>query len=646
MRAFVLRPAFLLGGLLVSVLLALACSGGEGAVVSPAGTQGTGGGGPTCPGQELCGSACADTRLDPANCGGCGKACPPGQVCSAGQCGGQCSGGTIDCGGRCVDPESDPSHCGACGNARAGALVCSAGACALACVGGSTKCGKACVNVDNDPAHCGNCDAPCGAGEVCSGGQCALDCVGGSTKCAGKCVDTALNPEHCGACNNACGAGEVCSAGQCALQCLGGTTKCGNKCVDTEANPAHCGGCRKACPPGQVCSAEKCSLECAGGATKCGNGCVDVKIDPANCGSCGNVCPQGQVCSAGACALECTGGTTKCGSSCVDTKTDPAHCGGCNSACQPQQVCAGGVCIGTVCTPNVAELCYSGPGDSLGKGKCKPGTKTCKQDGTGYGACSGEVLPDQKEACGNKIDDNCDGAVDENCILTSCKAIKAADPKAASGKCTIDPDGNGPLGQLEVQCQMTRDGGGWTLGIKSWYQGGVAGNVGAVGNIADALNLKGNPYKLDDEVIRAIIGKSQHFDVLADQNGYNSSSSNGNYEYVVLRNYTAFFRFDAPVAASLTQTQLQSYRAQDDALAWTGNLQCGIGGWGINCNAVLQNNPQGGAGCLINMGNYSNSGYHHFYMSESNTDTYLYICNGPQHSSGYNMNHRWWFREY
>ena len=133
---------------------------------------------------------------------------------------------------------------------------------------------------------------------------------------------------------------------------------------------------------------------------------------------------------------------------------------------------------------------------------------------------------------------------------------------------------------------------------------------------------------------------------MADQAGWNSGYSSGNYEYVIARNYTGYWRFDTRVAASSTTTSFQSYRLSDNALAWTGNWQCGnVGGWGINCYNMLSGNPQGGAGCNINMGYQSNAGWHHFYMGETNTDTYLYVCNGPQHSSSYNMNHRWWFRE-
>ena len=39
-------------------------------------------------------------------------------------------------------------------------------------------------------------------------------------------------------------------------------------------------------------------------------------------------------------------------------------------------------------------------------------------------------------------------------------------------------------------------------------------------------------------VIRNLIGPSQNLMFLADQDGYNSYYSGGNYEYVILRNYT------------------------------------------------------------------------------------------------------------
>jgi hypothetical protein len=49
--------------------------------------------------------------------------------------------------------------------------------------------------------------------------------------------------------------------------------------------------------------------------------------------------------------------------------------------------------------------------------------------------------------------------------LGTCNDIHAAFPALLSGTYTIDPDGAGALAAFPVYCEMTMEGGGWTLGF-------------------------------------------------------------------------------------------------------------------------------------------------------------------------------------
>lgn len=234
---------------------------------------------------------------------------------------------------------------------------------------------------------------------------------------------------------------------------------------------------------------------------------------------------------------------------------------------------------------------------------------------------------------------------------TSCLDIKTRMPSADNGIYLVDTDGSGGSPPFEVYCDMMRDGGGWTLIMRVWYQSGLAGNAAGFGSPHEADNYRLEPYKLADATVRAIIGADNQFDILVDQVGHNSGNSTGNHEYVVVRNYTGSYRYTAAVAESSTPTVFESYRSVDNAIAWRGRLQCGDPGYGINCYNILSTpsplgapNPQGGLGCLIAMGTQSSTTWHTLYQGNTNTDTYMYICNGAQHTSSYSNVHRWFVR--
>ena len=73
--------------------------------------------------------------------------------------------------------------------------------------------------------------------------------------------------------------------------------------------------------------------------------------------------------------------------------------------------------------------------------------------------CSGATVPD-----GSNVASDGTWPV-EGCTLTgaACQAIKTASPSAADGVYSIDPDGVGGADAFDAYCDMTRDGGGWTL---------------------------------------------------------------------------------------------------------------------------------------------------------------------------------------
>lgn len=74
--------------------------------------------------------------------------------------------------------------------------------------------------------------------------------------------------------------------------------------------------------------------------------------------------------------------------------------------------CNGVVDEGCLCRLGTTERCYAGPAQTEGAGICRAGSRQC--NGTSWGDCAGQVLPAAGERCGDGVDNDCDGLIDDD----------------------------------------------------------------------------------------------------------------------------------------------------------------------------------------------------------------------------------------
>ncbi|WP_437674630.1 MopE-related protein [Sorangium sp. So ce131] len=139
--------------------------------------------------------------------------------------------------------------------------------------------------------------------------------------------------------------------------------------------------------------------------------------------SSGTVCEPGAriACYSGPAGTEGIGDCTAGQRTCNESGTDYGPCEG-EVLPSPERCSTPGDedCNGTsdegdpscVCIPGTEVLCYGGSIETVGVGACQAGKSRCNEDGSGFGPCLGQVLP-AAETCATPVDDDCDGAVNE-----------------------------------------------------------------------------------------------------------------------------------------------------------------------------------------------------------------------------------------
>ena len=402
--------------------------------------------------------------------------CPMGQVCDLvqGACVGcvadkDCSGATPRCdlGSRtCVACASD-GDCMAgqvCGTNHACAMGCSgahpscpggevcniaAGACVACLSDGDCKGGQPrCDTHTNTCVACLSTNDNCATGSYCSNEMCVTGCRD-NTDCTSPTGQCDVGSHSCVQCvdDTPCAAGQICVNKKCAAgcdgqhACPGGQGCCTGACATLASDNLNCGACGNVCATGTSC---------------CGGTCISI-TSVANCGTCGNACGDvingARACVSGKCAIAgCNGSFHDCNSNYADgcetdTSADIKNCGACGNACATVTNATTLGCAASKC--NVTG--------------CATGFKDCNL--TYSDGCEVDTTKDAKNcgACGNVCDAGA-SCVSGVCLApASCAAILTANPQSPDGIYKIDPDGTGPSPTIQVRCDMTNDGGGWTL---------------------------------------------------------------------------------------------------------------------------------------------------------------------------------------
>ena len=279
-----------------------------------------------------------------------------------------------------------------------------------------------------------------GSGQWCQAGVCVPKpslgavCTSGGDCASGFCVDGVCCGDACiGGCNACVSAATGKADGTCAAVLAGKdpADACAVQDVATCGTTGACdgnGACSKH-PIGAVCAPIGCAKPGAGGEAIVAqslctpSGCVGGALTP---------CTTDKPCYESVCAA----------AKCVVQQSKAACDDG--DICSKNDVCAGGVCTGVPGACDDNDVCTIDACDAV---------KGCSH-----------VNESDETICSDDKQKWCQKG---KCIVRiagyDCAHAKALDNKAESGVFLVDPDDQGKAEPMSVYCDMSTDGGGWTL---------------------------------------------------------------------------------------------------------------------------------------------------------------------------------------
>ncbi|HEY3450527.1 MAG TPA: hypothetical protein VGK67_29495 [Myxococcales bacterium] len=426
------------------------------------------------------GQVCVKGKCESATCGA--ATCVQGQSCQSGTCTDVlCLGKTCGAGEQCAAGRCLPTTCPGSPSACPAGQLCDAGRCAdIRCLGAVCAAGQACAAGVCVSTSCGS--VPCRSGEVC--GKDGKTCVTPEcafTSCASDqiCVAGTCESSTCG--STTCVQGQACRGDACVDgRCAAVTCPLLQLCVAGTCHTTYCGPAYEPCPDGTVCDQDKCTeVRCVGVTCPSGKACV-AGLCQTGSGCPADGCPNGQTCLAGACRdSSCPGAACRLDQYCVDGACVTAACAG--VSCPADQICVGGDCVSAscgaatcaagqvcdqaseTCVDSICEQVGCAPGEICLGGQCVtedcpgvhcPAGEACIGGRCQDTRCLGVFCPAGKycsagscdnacaateTACGDGIDEDCDGLVD--CADSDCDAQACNDGDA----CTSNDSCSGGL---------------------------------------------------------------------------------------------------------------------------------------------------------------------------------------------------------